>query len=97
MKIKLTFQHSLENKINGSVKCNALDRSIGILADGTVISCAWGIGRDGSPLDKRFILGNMPKHNLNEVLNSINFIEWKKNKYKKGKAICQVEEMIANI
>lgn len=94
--INISYQHSLENKINGSVKCNALNRSIGILSDGMVTSCAWGLGYDGSPVDNKFIMGYMPKQKLKDILNSVKAIEWNRNKYRNGIAICQVEEIMAN-
>lgn len=94
--INISYQHSLENKINGSVKCNALNRSIGILSDGMVTSCAWGLGYDGSPVDDKFVIGYMPKQKLKDILNSEKAIEWNKNKYRNGIAICQVEEIMAN-
>jgi MoaA/NifB/PqqE/SkfB family radical SAM enzyme len=34
--IQISYQHSLNNKIHGNVKCNVLSHSIGIFADGTV-------------------------------------------------------------
>lgn len=92
--IDISFQHSLENKINGIVKCNALSRSIGILADGVVTACAWGLGYNGSPIDEKFILGYMPKQELKSILSSEKAIQWNHSKFKNGKPVCQVEECI---
>jgi MoaA/NifB/PqqE/SkfB family radical SAM enzyme len=93
--INISFQHSIENKLNGNIKCNTLDRSIGILPNGTVTACAWGLGYNNSPINDNFNLGIMPKQKLSKILKSEKALTWQKRKFRDGKHICQVEEVIS--
>ncbi len=90
--IDISFQHSMENKIRNRINCNALSRSIGILPDGKVVSCAWGIGYDGEPADDKFIIGYLPQQKLADILSSDRAKEWHNRKMEGGITICQVEK-----
>jgi MoaA/NifB/PqqE/SkfB family radical SAM enzyme len=48
--------------------CRCVKRSIGILPDGRVTSCFWGLDRAGKFLDDKFYLGNLVNENLGELL-----------------------------
>ena len=91
-KVNISFQHSLENKINKCVKCNALSRSVGILPSGTVVSCSWGLKHGCTPINDKFILGYMPDSKFYDILNSEKSILWNKNKFKDNIQVCQLEE-----
>ena len=91
-KVNISFQHSLENKINKCVKCNALSRSVGILPNGTVVSCSWGLKQGCVPINDKFILGHMPNNKFYDILNSEKSILWNKNKFKNNIQVCQLEE-----
>lgn len=64
--VLVAFQHSLK-VLAGQYVCHAAHGSIGILPDGTVVSCAWALDRDGRPLDG-FRLGKLPEEDLVDVL-----------------------------
>ena len=51
------------------VACRCVKRSIGILPDGRVTSCFWGIDRAGAFLNDKFYLGNLVRENLQDVLS----------------------------
>jgi len=89
--VDISFQHSLENYINGVVKCNAVNRSIGILPDGTVNACAWGLGYDGTPANDKFVLGKLPEKKLKDIINGKKANEWIKNKSLENISVCQAE------
>lgn len=64
--IRIAFQHSLR-MLNGQEACRAVHESIGILPDGTVISCAWALDHNGQPLEG-FRLGKLPEDDLGDIL-----------------------------
>jgi MoaA/NifB/PqqE/SkfB family radical SAM enzyme len=64
--IRIAFQHSLR-VLAGKYTCHAAHESIGILPDGTVVSCAWALDKDGQPLDG-FRLGKLPEDDLGGIL-----------------------------
>ncbi|GHU70277.1 hypothetical protein FACS189450_04460 [Spirochaetia bacterium] len=49
--------------------CRCVKRSIGILPDGRVTSCFWGLDREGRFLDDKFYLGNLLEKNIGEILS----------------------------
>ncbi len=72
--IDIKIQHSLQNlrnaeKKTGRVGCDAVQDSIGILPDGTILACAWAIGLNGEALDPYFVLGKLPEENLDEIMD----------------------------
>lgn len=95
--INISFQHTLENQINGFVKCNALKNSIGILPDGTVTACAWGLDRNGMPIDESFIVGKLPKEKLSDILSNNKALKWKDKIKNNGCDKCMVDEFLNNI
>lgn len=64
--VKIAFQHSLK-LLTGEDRCRALHDSIGIMPDGTVVSCAWALDPNGKPWDG-FAIGKVPEENLADVL-----------------------------
>lgn len=62
-------------------ECQAGKDMIGILPNGDVLSCCWALNRKGNPINHQFVLGNLIKQNLREILNSEKALFWKENKY----------------
>lgn len=68
--VKVHFQYLLPNHDGYTLKCRAVKRSIGILPNGMVTGCFWGLDENMLPIDKKYILGRVPDMNLYEILNS---------------------------
>lgn len=64
--IRIAFQHSLR-VLAGKYTCHAAHETIGILPDGTVVSCAWALDHEGRPLDG-FYLGKLPEEKLSDII-----------------------------
>jgi len=64
--IRIAFQHSLR-VLAGKYTCHATHETIGILPDGTIVSCAWALDDEGRPLDG-FYLGKLPEEKLGDIL-----------------------------
>lgn len=58
-------------------QCRCVKKSIGILPDGNVTACFWGLDDSGSIKDSKFYLGNLFEKPLSEILNSENAVYWK--------------------
>ena len=82
--IQIAFQHSLR-MLTGKDICRAAHESIGILPDGTVISCAWALDENGRPLDG-FRLGKLPEDHLSDILKKT----LKSPDYKNRLATCRI-------
>ena len=50
--------------------CDLLRESLGIMADGTLLTSAWAVGSSGKPLHDAWVLGNLALTPLSELLNS---------------------------
>jgi MoaA/NifB/PqqE/SkfB family radical SAM enzyme len=48
--------------------CDLMHKSFGLNAEGTLLLSAWAINSKGKPLDEAFILGNLSKNTLEEIL-----------------------------
>lgn len=59
-------------------QCRCVKKSIGILPDGNVTACFWGLDDSGSIKDSKFYLGNLLDQPLSEILESENAVYWKK-------------------
>ena len=56
--------------------CRCVRKSIGILPNGDVTSCFWGLDGSGDIKEKRFYLGNLLEAPLYRILRGINAIYW---------------------
>ena len=56
--------------------CRCVNKSVGILPDGTVTACFWGFGADNELADDSFNLGNAAERTLDEILASDNARKW---------------------
>lgn len=82
--IRIAFQHSLR-MLKGEDICRATYESIGILPDGTIVSCAWALDENGQPLDG-FRLGKLPEDDLGDILKRT----LESPDYKNRPAICRI-------
>lgn len=60
-----------------SGQCRCVKKSVGILPDGRVTACFWGLDAEGRLLDDRFLLGDLTRQGIEEVLASPNAMYWK--------------------
>jgi MoaA/NifB/PqqE/SkfB family radical SAM enzyme len=60
----------------GAGLCRCVRKSIGILPDGTVTACFWGLKRGGTISNDRFNLGNVEKTGMPEILKGNNARYW---------------------
>jgi MoaA/NifB/PqqE/SkfB family radical SAM enzyme len=56
--------------------CRCVKRSIGILPDGRVTSCFWGLDMAGGFLDDRFYLGNLREESIGKILSGHRACYW---------------------
>ncbi|AEF81237.1 radical SAM protein [Leadbettera azotonutricia] len=68
-KPKLDIHYQMPGSEKAS-ECRCVKRSIGILPDGRVTACFWGLDMAGRFLDDKFYLGNLLKENLGKILSS---------------------------
>lgn len=66
---KITFQHSLRI-LRGQYKCHAGIKAIGILPNGTVVSCGWALNGNSQPLPG-FKIGKLPEEELSVIIKRI--------------------------
>lgn len=75
---ELKFQHSFKG-IFEKITCPAIKESIGILPNGNVVACPWGLNSNGEPIDENFVLGKIPEQKIADILASERALIWRKN------------------
>lgn len=75
------FQYLLPNHEGYTNECRCVKKSLGILPNGNVTSCFWAIDQNMSPIDNKFLLGNLHESNFDEIMNSDNAKYWLNNKH----------------
>lgn len=78
-KVKVHFQYLLPNHEGYTLQCRAVRKSIGILPNGMVTGCFWGLDEKMCPTDKKFELGWVPKMNIYDILNNSTSEYWMKD------------------
>lgn len=63
---KVDFHYTMPES-GKDITCRCVRKSVGILYDGTVVSCFWGVDGGGEPLPK-FLLGSMKTQEFSEIL-----------------------------
>jgi len=87
---KIVFQHSLK-MLRGEYQCDAVVESVGILPNGIVTACGWGLDGNSNPLPG-FYLGRLPEDNLDFI-----FEKAKKNMgYNKKQSYCRILNYLKN-
>lgn len=66
----LDYHYLMPNHVKYSTECRCVKRSIGILPNGIVTSCFWGLDDKRQPLDPRFELGKVPGEKLSDILTN---------------------------
>jgi MoaA/NifB/PqqE/SkfB family radical SAM enzyme len=69
VRLQCALRH-LEGSESDSNPCNAVTASFGIAPDGTLLRSAWAIDRRGKPLDPTWVLGNVARAHLSEILDT---------------------------
>ena len=68
----------MPNHIKYSTECRCVKHSIGILPNGIVTSCFWGLDDKRKPLNPRFKLGKIPEESLSDILTNDRARYWEK-------------------
>lgn len=50
--------------------CDMVEESFGLMADGTLLASPWAINLRGEPLDESWVLGNLARNSLKDILSS---------------------------
>ncbi len=74
--LEIHFQYLLPNHDGYTLDCRAVKKSIGILPDGVVTSCFWGLDDDMKPLDDKYHLGKLPVENIYDILSNDKAAYW---------------------
>lgn len=74
-KLKLDIHYLLPGSPK-SHQCRCVKHSIGILPNGDVTACFWGLDGTGNIKDSKFYLGNLLEQKLSEILNGPNAVYW---------------------
>jgi len=74
-KLKLDV-HYLMPGTDKDANCRCVRKSVGILPNGDVTSCFWGLDRKGGISDSRFLLGNITENPLVNILSGENARYW---------------------
>lgn len=65
------FEGTPDNPFVQSVNpCDMVQESFGVTPDGTLLMSPWAINRRGRPMDLLFVLGNLAKQKLSEILET---------------------------
>jgi len=91
-RLELHFQYLLP-QMNKSIRCRAVNQSIGITPSGIVTSCFWAINKSGKPL-LDFRLGNVPKENIYDILASNKANRWRKISQKRN--FCELQRILSH-
>lgn len=67
---QLDYHYLMPNHTKYSQECRCVKRSIGILPNGIVTSCFWGLDNMRKPLNPYFMLGQVPKECLTDILEN---------------------------
>lgn len=76
------FQYLLPNHSGYTTECRCVKKSIGILPNGMVTACFWGLNDKMLPIDNKFILGHLPSENISDILSNKKSLYWSENKHK---------------
>jgi MoaA/NifB/PqqE/SkfB family radical SAM enzyme len=57
--------------------CRCVKKSVGILPDGRVTACFWGLDTRGSLKNDKFLLGNITRQSFDEILSGENARFWR--------------------
>jgi len=61
-------------------ECRCVRKSVGILPDGRVTACFWGLSKEGGFTDEKFYLGNICTEGMDTILNSERAACWLRRK-----------------
>lgn len=73
VKVQCALKHLIGGLASsGGNPCDLVVESFGLMADGTLLASPWAIGENGNPLGEEWILGNLAKETLHDILKSSN-------------------------
>lgn len=69
VKLQCALRH-LENRLASQNPCDMVRESFGLMPDGTLLASPWAVGPKGAPLDDVWVLGNLARQPMTEILQS---------------------------
>ena len=78
VRLQCALRHLEHNgRAQGKNPCDMLAKSFGLMADGTLLLSPWAIGPHGSPLSNEWVLGNLARAPLSDILaeNRVGILE----------------------
>lgn len=69
VKVQCAMKHLAKIRAgDGGNPCDLVTESFGLMADGTFLASPWAIGGKGKPLAPEWVLGNLERHTLADIL-----------------------------
>ncbi len=75
-KPKIDFHYLMPGHEKYTEVCRCVRHSIGILPNGDVVACFWALDSKTGAIDPKFLLGNVTKNSLLEILNGERALYW---------------------
>jgi MoaA/NifB/PqqE/SkfB family radical SAM enzyme len=69
VKLQCALKHFDAASYDGN-PCDMLRGSVGLMADGTLLASPWAVGPEGSPISDGWVLGNLAREPLSDILSS---------------------------
>lgn len=73
---ELDYHYLMPDHVKYTTECRCVKHSIGILPNGIVTACFWGLDDKRKPLNPLFELGKVPDEKLQEILTNAKALYW---------------------
>lgn len=94
LKLQCALKH-FESPAAGSNPCDLVRESFGLMADGTLLASPWAVGGEGGPLHEAFVLGNLARTPLAEILESERVREYERRQ-DENFGHCKIQAFLAS-
>lgn len=94
LKMQCALKH-FEAPAAGVNPCDLVRESYGLMADGTLLASPWAVGGEGKPLHEVFVLGNLARTHLREILESSRVREYERRQ-DENFGHCKIQAFLAS-
>lgn len=94
LRLQCALKH-FDGLANEENPCDLVRESFGLMADGTLLASPWAVGGEGGPLDETFVLGNLARTPLREILDSTRVREYE-NRQDENFGHCKIQAFLAS-
>jgi hypothetical protein len=94
LRLQCALKH-FDGLANDENPCDLVRESFGLMADGTLLASPWAVGGEGGPLDETFVLGNLARTPLREILDSTRVREYE-NRQDENFGHCKIQAFLAS-